>query len=435
MKITIIGTGYVGLVSGACFAELGINVTCIDKDLSKIKNLKAGRIPIFEPGLEKLVKKNSKNGRLRFLSQIDKSINKADAIFIAVGTPTEDENGGADLSYVYAVASELAEFIEDGAVIVTKSTVPVGTGDKIKDIIRKAKPELSFDVVSNPEFLREGCAVKDFLEPDRIIIGAESDKAEKVMKRLYASLSNKSVPVLYTDIRTAELTKYASNAFLATKIGFINEMADICEKVGANIEDVSRGMGYDFRIGMNYLSPGPGFGGSCFPKDTLALRKISIDAGVPSKIVESVILSNERRKISMADKIKDICGGSVKNKTITILGVAFKANTDDIRYSPSLLIIPELIRDGAKIRAFDPEAMEHARMVLGEESITWCSDSYDAMKDADAAVIITEWDEFKKLDLKKVKKTLRKPLIVDLRNLFSTEKMKEMGFIYSSVGR
>jgi len=435
MCIAVIGTGYVGLVSGACFAELGIKVICVDKDINKINALLSGKIPIFEPSLAEIVKKNIRNGFLRFTTDIKEAVKNSKVVFIAVGTPPDGNEGGANLSYVYSVAEELSDIIAPKTVIVTKSTVPVGTGHKIKKIISNRNPKLDFDIASNPEFLREGCAVDDFLNPDRIIIGVETTSAKEVMNKLYKPLFEKDSPVIFTDIETAELTKYAANAFLATRIAFVNEMADICEKVGANIEDVTKGMGYDHRIGKYYLSPGPGFGGSCFPKDTLALRKIAIDCDSPSKIVESVIFSNERRKILMAEKVKEACGGSVERKKIAVLGLAFKANTDDMRHSPSLMIIPELMRHGANIKAFDPEAMNQAKAMIIGENIEWCKTSYDALSDADAMVIITEWDEFKKIDLKKAKKLMKKPIIIDLRNLFKPKEMQEKGFTYISVGR
>jgi len=435
MRIAVVGTGYVGLVSGACFSELGINVTCVDKDQRKIESLLSGKIPIFEPGLDKIVKKNHKKKRLRFTTDLSEAVKGVDAVFIAVGTPPDGDEGGADLSFVYGVAGELAKVIDNNTLIVTKSTVPVGTGDRIKAIIKRKNPKLKFSVASNPEFLREGCAVKDFMQPDRIIVGIENDKDKKKLEKLYKPLTRKKFPILFTDIRTAELTKYAANAFLATKIGFINEIADICEKVGANIENVAKGMGMDNRIGANYLFPGPGFGGSCFPKDTLALRKISKDVGAPTKIVESVIYSNEKRKLSMAEKVIEACGGSVKSKTIAILGLAFKANTDDMRHSSSLMILPVLRRAGAHLKVYDPEAMEQAKPLLSEEKTYWCKNSYDALSGADAAVIITEWDEFKKISLRKAKKLMKKPTIIDLRNLFSPEEMKKNGFKYSSIGR
>lgn len=433
MKIAVIGTGYVGLVSGTCFAEIGHNVTCVDKSLKKIDMLNNGKMPIYEAGLETLVKKNVKAKKLRFTTDLREAIRGAAAVFIAVGTPPDGDDGGADLSYVFAAASEFAMLLSDNMVVVTKSTVPVGTGDRIEDIIKKARPKLKFHVASNPEFLREGCAVKDFLEPERIIVGVSSPVAEKIMREIYRPFLKKA-PIMFTDIRTAELTKYASNAFLATRISFINEMADICERVGANIGDVAKGMGMDHRIGPAYLQPGPGFGGSCFPKDTLALRKIANDAGSPTKIVESVIYSNERRKLAMAEKIINACVG-VHGKTIAILGLAFKANTDDMRHSPALMILSELVRAGASLRVYDPQAMKKAEEVIAHQKIKWCEDSYDAIEGAHAAVIVTEWYEFRKLNMDKVKRLLKKPMVIDLRNIYSPEIMKKKGFKYISVGR
>ncbi len=435
MKIAIIGTGYVGLVSGACFAELGLNVTCIDKDKNKIKALHKGKIPIFEPGLEKVVKTNVDTGRLQFETSLENSVRNADAVFIAVGTPPDGYAGGADLSYVYGAARDIVGFLEDGAVVVTKSTVPVGTGDRVRSIISEIRPELKFDVASNPEFLREGCAVKDFLEPDRVIVGTDSDTARRTLEVIYKPLINKDVPVLWVDVKTAELTKYAANAFLATKIALINEIADICEHVGANIEQVALGMGTDHRIGSNYLMPGPGYGGSCFPKDTLALRKIARGAGTQTRIVESVIESNDTRKLNMVRKIIDASGGNLEGKVVAILGLAFKANTDDMRESPALVIMSELDKAGAKLRAYDPEAMEQAQELFNIKGVSWCKDAYEAMQNVDITVIITEWDDFRNLDLVRSKDLMKSPIVVDLRNLYSRELMESKGFTYISIGR
>lgn len=436
MRIAIIGTGYVGLVSGACFAELGLDVTCVDKDKRKVEMLERGDIPIFEPGLDRIVEKNVAAGRLRFTTSLPEAVKGIHAVFIAVGTPPDEENdGGADLRYVYGVADELADHIEEDTIIVTKSTVPVGTGDRVKAIIKRKRPDLKFHIASNPEFLREGCAVQDFLQPDRVLVGTESEEAREIMALLYKPLTAQGAALLQTDLRTAELTKYAANAFLATKIAFINEIADICEKVGANIEQLADGIGSDHRIGRNYLSPGPGFGGSCFPKDTLALRKIGRDFEAPTQVVDAVVKSNDNRKHAMAKKIIAANGGDVFCKNIALLGLAFKANTDDMRESPSLVIVPTLRKEGAHIRAFDPEAMEQAQKELGDEEITWCKDAYDALDGADCAVIATEWNEFRNLDLDEVKKRLKTPLLIDLRNLYPRHYVQKFGLKYVSIGR
>jgi len=434
MSIAVIGTGYVGLVSGACFAEMGFSVTCIDKDQTKISRLKKGVVPIYEPGLSELVKKNVSDGRLVFSGNLKTGVKGAKVIFIAVGTPTDEQDGSADLSYVFAAAKEIAAHIENDSVVVIKSTVPLGTGRKVKEIITKANKKLEFHTVSNPEFLREGCAVKDFLQPDRVIIGVDSARAKAVMQRLYQPMINENIPVVFTDIETSELTKYAANAFLATKIAFINEMADICDKSGANIDDVALGMGLDPRIGKDYLRTGPGFGGSCFPKDTLALRKMSYDIGSAVDIVKSVIISNDKRKLAMAEKVIKAHGGGVKGKSIAVLGLAFKADTDDIRASSALVIIAELLDSGAALRIYDPEAMNNGRKVLSGD-ITWCADPYEAVKGADSAVIITEWREFKEMSLHKIKSLLKSPLLIDLRNIFDLSDIKKVGFDYISLGR
>jgi len=436
MRITIVGTGYVGLVSGACLAELGHEVTCVDKDLNKISALEKGIIPIYEPGLDTLVIKNHQAERLFFSTDLITTAPDADAVFIAVGTPPDGIEGGADLSYVYGVANELAPVLTDGALIVTKSTVPVGSGDRIRDIIEAQRPELEFSIASNPEFLREGCAVQDFLDPDRVIVGTNDDIGKNRMRAVYKPFIDRGVDVFFTDIRTAELAKYAANAFLATKIAFINEISDICESVKADIEQVALCIGTDHRIGRNYLMPGPGFGGSCFPKDTLALNKISKDAGSPSRIVRSVIDSNEQRKKRMAQKIIAACGGDVDGKIIAILGLAFKANTDDMRHSPALVIIPELIKAGASIRVYDPQAMEQAKLDLeSTDAITWCKDPYDAMKNADISTILTEWDAFRTLEPEKIKSAMNGHTIVDLRNLYGKNHMRNYGLTYISIGR
>ncbi len=435
MKIAVIGTGYVGLVSGTCFAELGLDVVCVDKDKQKIKDLDHNIVPIFEPGLDVLIKKNVEASRLSFTTDLKHAVSGAEVVFIAVGTPP-DGHGGADLTYVHNVARELAATIDDETVVVTKSTVPVGTGEQIQSIISKENPKLKFYVASNPEFLREGCAIEDFLKPDRVLVGTEASEARSVMEALYRPLSDRNVFVIHTDIKTAELTKYAANAYLATKIGFINEIADICEASGANIEDLSRAMGIDHRIGANYLKPGPGFGGSCFPKDTLALRKMSDDYNRHANIVDAVIRSNDQRKIAMASKIIQACGGDVKGKNLAILGLAFKANTDDMRESASVYIIPELIKNGAKINAYDPQAMQQAKALLPQKEIIWHDSAKDALKGGDAAVIITEWEEFADNGfLNDVTTLLKTPILVDLRNLYTHDRVQRRGIAYHSIGR
>jgi len=437
MKITIIGTGYVGLVSGTCFAEFGVEVVCVDKDIQKIKKLKKGIIPIFEPGLDDLVKKNVTKKRLYFSTDLKKSLKDSEAIFIAVGTPSRRGDGHADLSYVYAAADEVASHLDHYAVIVNKSTVPIGTGKKVYEIIKKKKPNLDFDVASNPEFLREGSAINDFMRPDRVVIGCESEKAKNILKELYRPLYLLETPILFTKRETAELIKYAANSFLATKITFINEISDLCEKVGANINDVSVGIGLDGRIGKKFLHPGPGYGGSCFPKDTLALVKTAQDYESPISIIEHVVKSNDIRKKKMYKKILKAIKKSNNPKVITILGLTFKPNTDDMRDSPSLDIIPPLIKNGFKIQVFDPEGMNEAKKSFGELSkkMKWCKDIYTACKDSNALVILTEWNEFRALDLKKIKRLLREPIFIDLRNIYKPKELKDIGFYYHSVGR
>ena len=434
MKIAFIGTGYVGLVSGTCFAELGLDVTCIDKDKGKIAQIKKGKLPIYEPGLAELVEKNIKSKRLKFTNSLKEGVEKADIIFIAVGTPTDNKNGSADLSYVYSAAEELAEYIRSGAIVVTKSTVPVGTGKNVKKIISSKRKGVKFEVASNPEFLREGCAVNDFLQPDRIIVGLESDSARSKIEQLYKPLTTKGIPLLFTDIQTAELTKYAANAFLATKIAFINEVADMCEKTGANINDLAKGIGTDHRIGESYLSPGPGYGGSCFPKDTLALQYMAKEWKSGEKIISGVISSNDKRKNNMAGKVVAALGGNAKGKTIAVLGLAFKANTDDMRESPAIPIVEGLLKAGAKLKAYDPQAMEEAKKYI-KGNVKYVGSSYEAMKDADAAVIITEWAEFSNLDFDKVRDSLKTPLIIDFRNLYNPGRMRERSLSYISIGR
>ena len=433
MRVAMIGTGYVGLVSGACFADFGHVVTCVDKDASKIEKLKAGIMPIYEPGLDALVEKNVKEERLFFTTDAAEAIREADAVFIAVGTPSRRGDGHADLSYVYAAAEEIAQLMDGFTVVVTKSTVPVGTGDEVEEIIRKARPDGDFAVVSNPEFLREGAAIKDFKIPDRVVVGTEDERARHVMKELYRPLFLNETPILFTARRTSELIKYAANAFLAVKITFINEMADLCEKVGANVQEVSRGIGLDGRIGSKFLNAGPGYGGSCFPKDTLALTKTANDYGSPVRIVDTVVEVNAARKKAMAGKVIDAMGGDVAGKTIGVLGLAFKQNTDDMRDAPSLDILPALQAAGAKIKAFDPEAMTEASHLL--ENIEFTGNAYEAAQDADALVIVTEWDQFRALDLERIKTALKGNVVIDLRNIYSPEDMAAKGFAYTSIGR
>ncbi|MDK9723156.1 MAG: UDP-glucose/GDP-mannose dehydrogenase family protein [Rhodospirillales bacterium] len=433
MRVTMIGTGYVGLVSGACFSEFGVSVTCVDKDVAKIEKLKQGIMPIYEPGLEKLVEDNVKDGRLSFTTDLGPAVKGADAVFIAVGTPSRRGDGYADLSYVYAAAEEIAQNLDGYTVIVDKSTVPVGTGREVEAIIRKTNPKADFDVVSNPEFLREGSAINDFMRPDRVVIGTEDERAREVMRRLYRPLHLIETPILFTGRETAELTKYAANAFLAVKITFINEIADLCEKVGADVHDVSKGIGLDGRIGKKFLHPGPGYGGSCFPKDTLALVRTAKDAGAPARIVETVVDINDKRKKRMADKVVEICGGEVRGKKIALLGLTFKPNTDDMRDAPSLDIVPALQAAGANLSVFDPEGMEEAKKMIS--GVEWCENAYDTMKDADAVVLVTEWNEFRSLDLPRVKKLMKTPAMVDLRNVYSPTEMVASGFNYIGVGR
>ena len=433
MRVAMIGTGYVGLVSGACFADFGHVVTCVDKDASKIDRLHQNIMPIYEPGLDDLVEKNVKEERLFFTTDAKEAIADADAVFIAVGTPSRRGDGHADLSYVYAAAEEIAELMDGFTVVVTKSTVPVGTGDEVEEIIRKKRPDADFAVVSNPEFLREGAAIKDFKIPDRVVVGTNSDRAREVMEELYRPLFLNQTPILFTERRTSELIKYAANAFLAVKITFINEMADLCEAVGANVQEVSRGIGLDGRIGKKFLNAGPGYGGSCFPKDTLALTKTANDHDSPVRIVDTVVEVNASRKKAMAGKIIKAMGGDVSGKTIGVLGLAFKQNTDDMRDAPSLDIIPALVEAGAKIKAYDPEAMEEAKHLL--DGIDYAENAYGAVDGADAMVILTEWDQFRALDLERIKASLNGDVVVDLRNIYSPDDMAKRGFTYTSIGR
>jgi UDPglucose 6-dehydrogenase len=433
MRIAMIGTGYVGLVSGACFSEFGTDVVCVDTEAPKIARLKKGEIPIFEPGLQEMVANNVADGRLSFTTDLKEAVPNADAVFIAVGTPSRRGDGHADLSYVYTAAKEIAEALNGYTVVVTKSTVPVGTGREVGRIIRETRPDAQFDVVSNPEFLREGSAINDFMRPDRVVIGTESERAREVMRRLYRPLYLLETPIVNTGLETAELVKYASNSFLAVKITFINEMAELCEKVGADVQDVARGMGLDGRIGGKFLHAGPGYGGSCFPKDTRALTQSARDAGAPMHIVETVVEVNDTRKRHMAEKIVAGCGGSVNGKTIAVLGLTFKPNTDDMREAPSLDIVEALQAAGARVRAYDPEGMEEAKQLMN--GVIWCDNAYAAMQDADALALVTEWNEFRALDLKRVKELLKTPLMIDLRNVYNPDEMAAAGFHYICIGR
>ncbi len=433
MHVAVVGTGYVGLVSGACFSEFGHNVICVDKDAKKIAGLKQGEMPIYEPGLQKLVEGNAEAGRLSFTTDLAEAVKDADAVFIAVGTPSRRGDGHADLSYVYAAAEEIAQAITGYTVVVTKSTVPVGTGAEVEKIIRAARPDAQFDVVSNPEFLREGAAIEDFMRPDRVVIGTDSEDAREVMRELYRPLYLIETPIVFTRRQTSELIKYAANTFLATKITFINEIADLCEILDADVQDVARGIGLDGRIGRKFLHAGPGYGGSCFPKDTLALVRTAQDAGSPLRIVETVVDINAKRKKAMAQKIIDACGGSVSGKTIAVLGLTFKPNTDDMRDSPSLDIVPALIAAGAKVRAYDPKGMDEAKHML--DGVDWCKGAYDTMGDADALAILTEWNEFRALDLDKVRSLMKTPVMIDLRNIYNPDDMAEAGFDYTCIGK
>ncbi|MBS0642738.1 MAG: UDP-glucose/GDP-mannose dehydrogenase family protein [Proteobacteria bacterium] len=434
MRIAMIGGGYVGLVSGACLAEFGTEVTVVEADADKLAALNEGRMPIYEPGLEKLVQENVAAGRLTFTNDLTTGVAGAEAVFIAVGTPTRRGDGHADLKYVYAAAEQVARALTGYAVIVTKSTVPVGTSRQIQQIAQSVRPDLEFDVASNPEFLREGNAIGDFMRPDRVVIGAESDRAREILRRLYRPLYLIEAPIVFTSIETAELTKYAANAFLAMKVTFINEMADLCEKVGADVHDVARGIGLDGRIGRKFLHPGPGYGGSCFPKDTLALVRTAQDYGAPSRLVEATVAVNDARKSSMAVRVVNACGGSVRGKTIGVLGLTFKPETDDMRDSPSISILSRLAGDGATIRAFDPEGMEQAKPLL-PEGVIYCKDALDAASGADVLVLITEWNEFRALAPTRIAAAMRGRVVVDLRNVYDPAAMREAGFDYHGVGR
>jgi UDPglucose 6-dehydrogenase len=433
MRIAMIGTGYVGLVSGACFADFGHQVTCIDKDAGKITALQNGKIPIYEPGLNQLVSTNMAAGRLDFSLDLTDAVAQADAVFIAVGTPSRRGDGHADLSYVHAAAREIAENLTGFTVVITKSTVPVGTGDDVERIITESNPKADVIVASNPEFLREGAAIRDFKHPDRIVVGTEDERARKVIAEIYRPLYLNQAPIMYTGRRTAELIKYAANAFLATKITFINEIADLAERAGADVQEVARGIGLDNRIGSKFLHAGPGFGGSCFPKDTRALVKTAQDHGVPLRIVEAVLTVNEIRKRAMARKVAAVLGGNLRNRTIGVLGLAFKPNTDDMREAPSIPLITALQDLGATVQAYDPVSMDEAKLELPD--VTYCDNPYSCAANADALVIVTEWEQFRALDLARLKKEMAQPVIVDLRNIYRPDEMAEHGFTYASVGR
>jgi len=433
MRVAMIGTGYVGLVSGACFADFGHEVTCVDKDAGKIEALERGEIPIYEPGLDDLVASNVKAGRLRFATELAPAVKAADAVFIAVGTPSRRGDGHADLSYVYGAAREIAAAIDGFTVVITKSTVPVGTGDEVERVIAETRPGCDCAVVSNPEFLREGAAIRDFKHPDRIVIGTGDDRARAVMTELYRPLYLNRAPLLFTDRRTAELIKYAANAFLATKITFINEIADLAEKVGADVQEIARGIGLDNRIGSKFLHAGPGFGGSCFPKDTLALMKTGQDHEAPLRIVEAVVSVNDQRKRAMARKVAHALQGDVRGKTVAVLGLTFKPNTDDLREAPSIPLITALQDMGARVRVYDPVGMEAAKGVV--DKVTFCTDAYDCAQGAAALVIVTEWEQFRALDFARLKQAMAQPVLVDLRNIYSAEDAARHGFAYESVGR
>jgi len=433
MRVAMIGTGYVGLVSGACFAHFGHHVTCVDKDADKIAALSRGEIPIYEPGLTELVRTNVGDHRLAFSTELSDPVAAADAVFIAVGTPSRRGDGHADLSYVYAAAREIAAALRGTTAVVTKSTVPVGTGDEVETIIREQRPDADVCVVSNPEFLREGAAIRDFMHPDRIVVGVEDPRAREILAEIYRPLYLNAAPILYTDRRTAELIKYASNAFLATKITFINEVADLCEKVGADVQEVARGMGLDNRIGSKFLHAGPGYGGSCFPKDALALIKTGQDHEAPLRILETVVAVNDQRKRAMARKVATALGGNLRGKTVAVLGLTFKPNTDDLREAPALAVITALQDMGAKVRAYDPAGMPQAKNVLS--GVTYADNAYACAENAEALVIITEWEQFRALDLGRLKATMAQPVVVDLRNVYPPEELRKHGFRYQGIGR
>jgi len=433
MKITMIGSGYVGLVSGACFSDFGHDVVCVDKDASKIEALHAGRMPIYEPGLDQLVATNVAAGRLTFTTDLATAVAGADAIFIAVGTPSRRGDGHADLTYVFEATREIAAAVTGPTVVVTKSTVPVGTGDRVEEILREERPDIDIAVVSNPEFLREGAAIGDFKRPDRIVIGSDDTHAREVMREVYRPLYLNESPILFVGRRTSELIKYAANAFLATKITFINEIADLCEAVGANVQDVSRGIGLDNRIGAKFLHAGPGYGGSCFPKDTLALLKTAEDHESPVHIVEAVVKVNDSRKRAMGRKVLHALGDEPRGKTVAVLGLTFKPNTDDMRDAPSLAVVQSLQDAGVTVRAFDPEGMDAAKAMMPD--VIFCKDAYEAATGADAVTIVTEWDTFRALDLRRLARVMTAPVMVDLRNVYRPDDVRKLGFAYSSVGR
>lgn len=434
MKIAVIGTGYVGLVSGVCFSDFGHDVVCVDKDAAKIEKLERGEVPIFEPGLDVLMTRNIEAGRLSFTLDLAEALEGAEAVFIAVGTPTRRGDGHADLSYVMAAAAEIAVTAKDYIVIVTKSTVPVGTNAKVAEVVAKANPDLDFDIASNPEFLREGAAIDDFMKPDRVIVGVESERAAKIISDIYRPLYLRDFPIVTTDLESAEMIKYAANAFLATKITFINEIAALCEKTGADIKEVSRGMGLDGRIGNKFLHAGPGYGGSCFPKDTSALARIGQEHAMPMQITEAVIKINEEVKRRMVDKLLDLCGGSFNGKIVAVLGVTFKPNTDDMRDAPSLTIVPALLGGGAVVRVTDPEGRREGEALL--PGVKWAEDAYVAARDADLVVLLTEWNEFRALDLDRIAKDMATPAMADLRNIYSETDAFKAGFTaYASIGR
>jgi UDPglucose 6-dehydrogenase len=434
LRIAMIGGGYVGLVSAACFAEFGNDVAVVEADSGKLAALREGRMPIYEPGLERQVAENVGAGRLGFGDDLAEAVAGAEAVFIAVGTPSRRGDGHADLSYVYAAVEQVSRALTGYSVIVNKSTVPVGTARRVAEIVRSVRPDLEFDVASNPEFLREGSAIADFMRPDRVVIGAESERAREVLQRLYRPLYLIEAPIVFTGVETAELIKYAANSFLAMKVTFINEIADLCERVGADVHDVARGIGLDGRIGRKFLHPGPGFGGSCFPKDTLALARIAQDAGAPMRLVETVVAVNDARKAGMAARIIAACGGSVRGKTIAVLGLTFKPETDDMRDAPSVPIVARLDEHGAVVRAFDPEGMQQARPLL-PAAVIYCADALDAVEGADALVVVTEWNQFRALSPQRLKRAMRGVVVVDLRNIYDPAAMQAAGLVYHGLGR
>ncbi len=435
MKLAVIGTGYVGLVSGVCFADLGFHVTCIDKDTKKITQLKKGEATIYEPSLNRLLTQNLEAGRLRFSTDLAPVVAAADAVFLAVGTPPDPKTGEADLQYIFAAAEEVADALKKYTVVITKSTVPVGTGKRIAALMHQRNPQAEFDIASNPEFLREGSAVQDFMKPDRIVIGTASAKAESLLRKLYHPLTQGDIPILATTVESAEMSKYAANSFLATKVAFINEIADLCEKTGADVQMVAKAMGMDPRIGEKFLNPGPGIGGSCFPKDIKALVTMAKQQGVDIHVVGGAIAANDERKHAMARKIAATLGGSLEGKTLGILGITFKANTDDIRESPALTIVSDLLQAGARICVYDPQGMENAKEHFADAAINWCENSYECAKGADALVVLTEWNEFRHLDFALLKESMRQPVMIDLRNIYNPADLREAGFNYISVGR